>query len=679
MLKKEIRYLKGIGEKRAQTFAKLGITTLEDLIRFYPRDYEDRTRICSISQLIYGQTCCVRATAVEGARTTRIPGGRTMSRLTVCDDGGAISVTFFNQKYSAERIVSGKEYIFYGRVGGRGSRLELINPEFEEADKPSSNGSIVPVYRLTAGLGRTRLMQAVKTALDACEGSIEETLPRDTLLKYRLMDLKEAIKVIHFPPTWDALAEARRRMVFEELFFFTLGLALMREGRSKGEGFAIDPRPLEEYISLLPFEMTPAQRRCTDEVLSDMASGRLMNRLVQGDVGSGKTAVAAAAAYCTVRSGKQCALMAPTEILARQHYNSLKAQFEKAGLETVLLTGGMGAAAKREANAVISSQKPALIIGTHALISANVEFSQLALVITDEQHRFGVGQRAQLAAKGAKPHVLVMSATPIPRTLALIMYGDLDVSILDGMPPGRIPVKTYSVDESYTKRIYDFIRRTVVSGRQVYVVCPAVEENEEMPLKSVEEYGERLKTRVFPDLRVECIHGKMRPAQKDAVMNSFSSGEADILVATTVIEVGVDVPNATLMVIENAERFGLSQLHQLRGRVGRGGGEAFCVLMSDSKSEGAKDRLKVMCKTNDGFKIAEEDLRIRGPGDFFGSRQHGLPEFRIADISYDTRLLSQAQDAARAALEKLSAPEGAESRRLIEKVRELFDRQAVFN
>ncbi|MBR2521278.1 MAG: ATP-dependent DNA helicase RecG [Oscillospiraceae bacterium] len=649
---RDIRTLRGIGDSRAKMFGKLGIATLRDLIRFFPRDYQDRTAFRSISQLEDGVVCCVRARTAGPVKTVRIRAGLTISKVPVCDDTGLLTVTFFNRKYTAESIKSGREYVFYGKVTAQYRGFEMQNPDFETAGSSGgSTGAIVPVYRMTAGLGREKLAQAVKMALSECLDEIEEPIPRAVLEEYGLMGAREAYVQIHFPTSWSALRSARERMIFEELFIFSLGLVFMKQRRTVRDGPVISGSCLDEYMDALPFRLTDDQAACVGQALADMGSGRLMSRLIQGDVGSGKTAVAAACAFCVIRSGYQSAMMVPTEILARQHYEKLGPMFEGLGIRTCLLTGSMSASEKGRVRGLMASGEAKLIIGTHALISAQSEYHRLGLVITDEQHRFGVSQRAQLSAKGDAAHVLVMSATPIPRTLALILYGDLDVSVIESLPPGRQPVKTYCVDESYRPRIYEFVRRQVRTGRQVFVVCPAVEDSELM--NSVEEYGARLKDEILSNLRVELIHGKMKAQQKESVMADFAAGRSDVLVATTVIEVGMDVPNASVMVVENAERFGLSQLHQLRGRVGRGEAESFCILVCESRNGDAKARMKIMCSTSNGFEIAQEDLRIRGPGDFFGSRQHGLPEFRIADMEYDVRILNNAQKAAAACAERL--------------------------
>jgi len=673
-----ITVLKGIGQKRAETFRKLGIVTMQDLIRFFPRDYQDRTTFVPIPLLVEGDKCCVRAIAAERARTVRVRGGMTVSRLPVYDEGGSLIVTFFNSRFAAEAVVPGREYIFFGKVTAAGAGVQMINPEFEPADGSTGRtGAIVPVYRMTAGLGKNSLSQAIKAALEQLRGRIEEPLPEVILQKYHLMGAEKAYHQIHFPTAWESLAEARRRMIFEELFIFSLGLSRMKGRRKQGEGPVISGKMLDAYLKELPFSLTDDQMKCTLDALGDMASGQLMNRLVQGDVGSGKTAVAAACAFCAVSSGFQCALMAPTEILARQHYDKLCPVFEKFGYRTLLLTGAMTPATKRKAQQQMADGEVDFIIGTHALISKGVAFQNLGLVITDEQHRFGVSQRAQLSAKGDCAHVLVMSATPIPRTLALIMYGDMDVSVIRALPPGRTPVKTYAGGDSYRERIFQFIRKQVQQGRQAFVVCPAVEESEDM--LSVEDFGEQVRTKYLPDLRVELIHGKMRNADKERIMAAYAAGQADVLVATTVIEVGMDVPNASVMVVENAERFGLSQLHQLRGRVGRGSGESYCILICQTKGKDAKTRMDTLCRTNDGFEIARADLELRGPGDFFGSRQHGLPEFAIADIQYDVQIMNDAQEAAKEYERLCLTPGGAKHSPLIERIEAFFSEGTLFN
>ena len=525
----------------------------------------------------------------------------------------------------------------------------MSNPVVEPEGRREITGRIVPIYPLTAGVSQLILSRSIRQGLTACADILPDVLPDQVRREHQLCRIEYAYENIHFPESAEALDLARRRLAFEELFLFTIGLDRLRQRREVVHVPPCGGVDMEPFYSALPFTLTDAQRRCVEEALADMRSGTPMNRLVQGDVGSGKTMVAAACVYFCVKNGRQAALMAPTEILAQQHYHGLAPLLENLGIRCALLTGSTSAKTKKSIAAQLESGEIDFAIGTHALITGSVVYQNLGLVVTDEQHRFGVAQRADLAAKGDHPHILVMSATPIPRTLALILYGDLDVSVIDQLPPGRQPVETFAVTSRYHQRVYNFIRKLVGEGRQAYIVCPMVEENEELPdeRKAVTEYARKLQAEVFPDLKVAFVHGKMKPKEKDAVMAAFAAHETDILVSTTVIEVGVDVPNAAVMVIENAERFGLSQLHQLRGRVGRGKHQSYCILISDNQNEETRQRLKVMTKTSDGFKIAEEDLRLRGPGDFFGQRQHGLPGLKVADLGCDTKLLQEAQEAAR--------------------------------
>ena len=560
--------------------------------------------------------------------------------------------------------------------------------------KQNFTGCIVPVYPLTAGITNHLLCTLTQQAVAACAQDMPETLPRGVRLDHELAQAEFSYRNIHFPESFQALELARRRLTFEELFYLSAGLAMLKGRRGDVLGCAIPSRPMEEFLARLPFPLTGAQRRVMEEIAGDMASGRPMNRLVQGDVGSGKTVVAAYAAWLAAGAGYQSALMAPTEVLAEQHFRSLSALLEPAGVRVGLLTGSITPAGKKKVRQALAAGEIDLIIGTHALLSQGVEFARLGLMVADEQHRFGVAQRAALAAKGDSPHVLVMSATPIPRTLALIIYGDLDVSVIDELPPGRTPVETYVVREDKRARMYNFVRRLVGEGRQVYIICPAVEENTEgtmqnvewegdgpaLDLKAVTTYAKKLQTEVFPDLRVDFLHGKMKPREKEAVMAAFAAGETQVLVSTTVIEVGVDVPNAALIIIENAERFGLSQLHQLRGRVGRGKHQSYCVLITNTRSVEAMQRLRTLASTADGFKISEEDLKLRGPGDFFGSRQHGLPQMKLADLAGDMRLLSEAQESARRLLMADPTLSQPENRPVLERVRTLFaDTPDIFN
>lgn len=647
-LNTDIRYIKGVGEARAKALAKLGVTDLRSLLSYFPRAYEDRRACKKIAGLVPGEMSCVCAVVAGEAKLSRIRKGLDLVKLRVVDESGALELTYFNQSYLKNTFHTGETYVFYGRAEGTPRRLQMTNPLFEREGAHQITGRIMPIYPLTAGVSQSMLYKAVEQGLAACVDELPDILPEDVRLAHQLCHTRFAYENIHFPSGDEALAAARRRLAFEELFLLALGLKLLRSRRTfvaRKRCRDTDPSP---FFAALPFSLTAAQRRAVDDIARDLSLERPMNRLCQGDVGSGKTMVAAAAIYMAAKNGLQCALMAPTEILAEQHYRSLAPLLTPLGISCALLTASTRAKKRRALNEALRSGELSLVIGTHALLSPDVQYQNLGLVVTDEQHRFGVDQRAALSAKGGNPHLLVMSATPIPRTLALMIYGDLDVSVLDELPPGRQKIDTFAVPSSYHARIYAFLRKLVQEGRQAYIVCPMVAENDELPdeRKAVTAYAAHLQAEIFPDLRVAPIHGKMKPKEKDAVMRAFAAHEIDVLVSTTVIEVGVDVPNAALMLIENAECFGLSQLHQLRGRVGRGQHKSYCVLVSDNKGEENKARLKIMSSTNDGFAIAEEDLRLRGPGDFFGSRQHGLPALRVADLSCDLSLLHETQSAA---------------------------------
>lgn len=647
-LNTDIRYIKGVGEARAKSLAKLGITDLRSLLSYFPRAYDDRRAYKKIADLIPGENACVRAVIAGEPKLSRIRKGLDLVKLRAVDETGALELTYFNQSYLKNTFHTGDAYVFFGRAEGTPSRPQMTNPLFEREGAHQITGRIMPIYPLTAGVSQSMLYKAVEQGLAACVDELPDILPEDVRLVYQLCHTRFAYENIHFPTDDEALSAARRRLAFEELFLLALGLKLLRERRTFVAGKQCKKVDLSPFFTSLPFSLTGAQRRAIDDIARDLTGKRPMNRLVQGDVGSGKTMVAAAAIYMAAKNGLQCALMAPTEILAEQHYRSLAPLLEPLGIPCALLTASTKAKERRALNERLRSGELSLVIGTHALLSPDVQYQSLGLVVTDEQHRFGVDQRAALSAKGDDPHLLVMSATPIPRTLALMIYGDLDVSILNELPPGRQKIDTFAVPSSYHERIYAFLRKLVTEGRQAYIVCPMVAENDELPdeRKAVTAYAETLQKEVFPDLRIAPIHGKMKPKEKDAVMRAFAAHEIDVLVSTTVIEVGVDVPNAALMLIENAECFGLSQLHQLRGRVGRGRHKSYCVLVSDNKGEENKQRLKVMSSTSDGFAIAEEDLKLRGPGDFFGSRQHGLPSLRVADLSCDLSLLHETQSAA---------------------------------
>ncbi len=667
-----VTILKGVGPAKAKQFAALNIFTLRDLICHFPRGYEDRTKLVPIEKLQPDVPACFRAMVMNSPRTSHIRKGLDITRVQVADSTGRLNLTFFNNKFAAEQLQYGGEYIFYGAVSGDFIGYNMTNPVFEAMNsQPVTTRRILPIYPLTAGLSNAALLKTVRQALAVCDVPAE-ILPEEVRQKYGILPAERAYTAIHEPTSMAEAELARKRLIFEEFFVFSAGLALMRTARAEKKAETYSNVDMEAFYDALPFRLTGAQMRAISEILADFQKGAPMNRLVQGDVGSGKTMVAAAAAFCAIQNGCQAALMAPTEILAEQHYAALGRLLSPLGIRTELLTGSMTVKEKRLVRERIAAGTVQLAVGTHALLSDATRFHNLGVVITDEQHRFGVGQRAKLSAKGADPHLLVMSATPIPRTLALLMYGDLDVSILDELPPGREAVDTFLVGESYRPRINAFIRKQVAEGHQCFIVCPAVEENEELGIKAATVWAETLQKTVFPDLRIALLHGQMKGAEKEAAMASFARGEADVMVATTVIEVGVDVPNATLMVIEDADRFGLSQLHQLRGRVGRGNARSYCILTSHNKNQETLHRLKALCKTTDGFKIAEEDLKLRGPGDFFGSRQSGLPAFRVADLSFDLATLKEAQQASAQWIDVYGASDRPEAIALRERIGDLF-------
>ena len=673
----DVRCIKGIGEQRAKSLQKLGITTLRELISYFPRAYEDRRSYKRIADLVPGENACVRAIVATEPKLSRVRKGLDLVKFRVVDESAALDLTYFNQSYLKNSFHTGEEYVFYGKAEGNLLRKQMANPMFEREGVNQITGRIVPIYPLTAGVSQGLLYKSISQGLDACADDLTDFLPEDTRKAHQLCHVRYAYENVHFPADGEALAVARRRLVFEELYLLTLGLRLLRERRSAVAGQVCEPVSLAPFYDALPFSLTGAQKRAIDDAVRDMCGAHPMNRLVQGDVGSGKTMVAAAAVWFAAQNGLQSALMAPTEILAEQHYKTLALLLEGLGVRCALLTAATTAKARRSILEQLASGEITLVIGTHALLSPDVQYQKLGLVVTDEQHRFGVDQRAALGAKGDNPHLLVMSATPIPRTLALMIYGDLDVSLIDELPPGRQSIDTFAVNSSYHKRIYDFLRKLIAEGRQAYIVCPMVAESDSLSdeRKAVTVYADKLQKEVFPNLTVAPIHGKMKPKEKDAVMRDFSEGKINILVSTTVVEVGVDVPNAAVMLIENAECFGLSQLHQLRGRVGRGQHKSYCILISDNTGEENTQRLAVMTKTNNGFEIAEEDLKLRGPGDFFGSRQHGLPSLRVADLACDMALMHEA----RAAAEHLIAvdPELAEHPALRNRITELFELNAA--
>lgn len=669
-----IQYLKGVGEKRAKLLGKLGIFTVGDLLRFYPREYTDWSRVTSIAAAPFDEPCCIRATVDHKPKGAKISKAMTIYKTVATDGESLMNITIFNSKYTAESLEAGEEYLFYGKVGGNFHRREMNSPLVE---KVTTGMRIHPIYHLTAGINSKYIEKLIRQALLSGDDYFTDCLPLSLREKLCLMEFNRAVREMHIPTSEDMLNEARRRMIFEELFLFQLGLMKLKGNRRETTPVSISRDFTDEYKALLPFEMTGAQKRAVSESVSQMTSQITMNRLLQGDVGSGKTAVAAALIYTVVKNGYQCAFMAPTEILAQQHFRTCTALFEKADIKIELLTGSVTAAKKRAIKERLKRGETDLVIGTHALIQDDVEFKSLGLVITDEQHRFGVKHRSALSRKGDKPHTLVMSATPIPRTLALMLYGDLDVSVLDELPPGRQPIETYYVTGKLRTRAFRYVKKHLEEGRQGYIVCPLVEEGDE-DIAAAESYAENLSRGFFSGYEVGLLHGKMKPKQKEEVMSRFVSGEVKLLVATTVIEVGVDVPNAVIMVIENAERFGLSQLHQLRGRIGRGQYKSTCILISDAKTEGAKRRMEIMTKTTDGFKIADEDLKMRGPGDFFGARQHGLPNMKMASLT-DSALLTEAHRFAREILDDDFNLQKPENRNLGQAIYDLFNSEYIMN
>ena len=672
-----VRYLKGVGPKTAERFEKLGILTLSDLLCHYPRRYLDFSKPYSIAEAPADTECVVKAEVFAKPGGCILPGGRRMERITAGDDISSLEITWFNNPYAAQKLELGQEYYFQGIVTGGMLRRQMVNPQVR-TDAQVKSSPFEAVYPQTEGLTSSAIAKCVRQLLPHAE-LLPDPLPSEMLKKYRLLSKADAVRAIHCPATEEEAFAARRRLIYEELLVLQLGI-----GRMKNHGVASTGAPMKKadaspFWESLPFSPTGAQRRAVEEILTDMSGETSMNRLLQGDVGSGKTLVAAAAIWACIRAGYQAALLAPTEILASQHAENLNRLLSPFGMRVALLTGGMKAAARRTTLAAIRDDEADLIVGTHAILSEGVEFARLGLAVVDEQHRFGVRQRGLLAEKAANPHLLVMSATPIPRTLGLLMYGDLDISILDELPPGRKPVKTRCITGKKRADLYGFLDREIDSGRQVYIVCPAIEDAGGSGLNAVKSYYEDIAKAYLPDRRVGLMHGKLKPKEKAEVMDDFKSGRLDALVSTTVIEVGVDVPNATVMVIENAERYGLSALHQLRGRVGRGAAESWCFLVSDNASESVQKRLKFLCSTSDGFAVAQYDLETRGPGDFFGSRQHGLPTLQIADLMNDTRTLHAAQSEAVALLAEDPLLERPEHALLARQVEQMFDKAGAMN
>lgn len=646
-LKKDVKYVKGVGPNRVKLLNKLNIFTLGDLITYYPRGYEDRSKPKNMLECIDREEALIEAIVINRMTEIRLK-GKTMYKLQVRDESGIGTAIWFNQSYLKNKFQVGKKYKFYGKISNAFGKITIQSPVFDEEEKNNNTGKIIPIYPLTYQLSQNVLRKIIENGLKEAEGGLQETLPSYLLEEYHLQNLQQAMKHIHFPNEFKDFTIARKRLVFEELLSTQLALLELKNMsliEENGIAFHKEAK-MSDIINKLPFKLTGAQRRVLEEIDTNMESPKAMNRLLQGDVGSGKTVIAMCAAYKAVKSGYQVAIMAPTAILATQHLENFQKMLANTGIRVELLISGITKKKKEDILDRLANGQIDILIGTHAIIEDNVVFSKLGLVVTDEQHRFGVKQRTRIVEKGQNPDVLVMTATPIPRTLALILYGDLDISIIDELPPNRKKVDTFAVSKKMEDRINNFMREQIKEGRQAYIVCPLVEENEELDLKSVEKLYEKYKKEIFPDYRVEYIHGKMKPKEKDEIMAKFKAGEIDVLISTTVIEVGVDVPNANIMVIEDAERFGLAALHQLRGRVGRGEYKSYCILKYEGKGEVVRKRMKVMCETNDGFVISEKDLELRGSGDFFGTMQHGLPEFKIANLFEDMEILKSVQSVA---------------------------------
>ena len=672
-----VRFLKGVGPKTAERFEKLGILTLSDLLCHYPRRYLDFSKPYSIAEAPADTECVVKAEVFAKPGGRILPGGRRMERITAGDNVSSLEITWFNNPYAAQKLELGQEYYFQGIVTGGMLRRQMVNPQVR-TDAQVKSSPFEAVYPQTEGLTSSAIAKCVRQLLPHAE-LLPDPLPSEMLKKYRLLSKADAVRAIHCPATEEEAFAARRRLIYEELLVLQLGIGRMKNHGAASTGAPMKKADASPFWESLSFSPTGAQRRAVEEILTDMSGETSMNRLLQGDVGSGKTLVAAAAIWACIRAGYQAALLAPTEILASQHAENLNRLLSPFGMRVALLTGGMKAAARRATLAAIRDDEADLIVGTHAILSEGVEFARLGLAVVDEQHRFGVRQRGMLAEKAENPHLLVMSATPIPRTLGLLIYGDLDISILDELPPGRKPVKTRCISGKKRGALYGFLDREIDAGRQVYLVCPAIEETPDGGLNAVKSYYEDIAKALLPERRVGLMHGKLKPREKAAVMEDFKAGRLDALVSTTVIEVGVDVPNATVMVIENAERYGLSALHQLRGRVGRGAAESWCFLVSDNTSENVQKRLKFLCSTADGFAVAQYDLETRGPGDFFGSRQHGLPTLQIADLMNDTRTLHAAQSEAVALLAEDPLLEHPDHTLLAAQVQQMFEKAGAMN
>lgn len=676
-LLKDVKYIKGVGPERVKSLNKLGIYTLEDLITYYPRTYEDRSKAKKMDELENGEEGLIEAICVSRISEIRIRKNMTIYKLIVRDETATCEITWFNMPYLKTKFKIGNRYKFFGKVKRTASKIEMNSPIFEEAENSINTGKIIPIYPSIYELTQNTLKNIMNNGIKMVYGNLGETLPEYLLKEYNLIDINKAIKNIHFPENFEEYNKARQRLVFEELLILQLALLKLKNSYAVDEtGIAFNKNVhISDVINTLPFKLTRAQTKVLEEIDSDMESAKPMNRLLQGDVGCGKTAVSIIASYKAVKSGYQVAIMAPTAILAKQHLENFRKMLGQFNINCELLVSGLTKKQKEDILERLKAGEIDILIGTHALLEDNVEFKKLGFVVTDEQHRFGVRQRAKISSKGTNPDVLVMTATPIPRTLALILYGDLDISIINELPPNRQKIDTFAVRQNMEDRVNNFIKTQINEGRQAYIVCPLVEENEEIEAKSVLELAEKYKNQTFKEYKVEYMHGKLKPAEKDAIMEDFKNGEIDILISTTVIEVGVDVPNANIMIIENAERFGLATLHQLRGRVGRGTYKSYCILKYKGKSDVIKQRMEIMTKTNDGFVVSEKDLELRGSGEFFGTKQHGIPEFKIANLFEDIETLKSVQSVAIKIIEEDSKLESEKNARLKKQVDDKFGKR----
>jgi len=675
-LLKDAKFIKGVGPNRIKALNKLGIYTLEDVITYYPRSYENRGIKKNIADLVNGEEALIEARCVSKMSEIKIRKNMSIYKLIVRDETATCTLTWFNCFYLKNKFKVGETYKFFGKVKRSINQIEMMTPIFDEDSSNKNTGRIIPIYPSIGELPQNALRKIIENGLLEVE-NLPETLPEYLIKEYKIMGNYEATKQIHFPDNFQTYSKARQRLVFEELLIMQLALLTFKNNYNKDkEGIKFSKEAkMSEIIDKLPYKLTGAQARVLEEIDMDMESNKSMNRLLQGDVGSGKTAVAMVACYKAVKSGYQAAVMVPTAILARQHYENFKKMLDGFSIKCELLVSGTTKKQKEVILEKLKNNQIDIIIGTHALLEDNVEFNKLGLVVTDEQHRFGVRQRSVINSKGENPDVLVMSATPIPRTLALILYGDLDISIIDELPPNRQKIDTFAVTPSKEERVNQFIKQQIEEGRQAYIVCPLVEESDEINAKSVLEIAEKYKNETFKEYKVEYLHGKMNKKEKDNIMEQFKNGEIDILISTTVIEVGVDVPNSTIMVIENAERFGLATLHQLRGRVGRGKYKSYCILKYKGSGENTRERMKIMVETNDGFKISEKDLELRGSGEFFGTKQHGIPEFKIANLFQDIEMLKSVQSLAIKIIEEDNNLEDVKNKVLKQNIKKKFNQR----